>query len=149
MIPMFVYQCKSVLTKWFGVACLSLALFMPLVGQIIHLPSLGVRNLCDLELSISSLNQSCDGAEACLHIKGGTPPYNIRFSNDNGPNPSPTESLDVCFPNLQAGVYTVKVEDDEGCTAGLTLNIPAIDYFIPAELQHVNCAGGRDGGRAA
>lgn len=113
-------------------------------GQIIHLPSFTVQLDCDLTLSITSFVQTCDGAEVCVHMEGGTPPYNIRFLSDNT-NPSPTEDLDVCFQHLEPGNYTLEVKDDEGCSKELSIEIPAVDYYIPADVQNVSCYGAMDG----
>lgn len=129
------------LTLWF---CFLMSSSSLLQGQIIHLPSFSVLFSCDLEVTTTSFVQTCDGAEVCIHIEGGTPPYNIRFLNDSA-NPTPVDDLDICFQNLAPGNYTLKVEDAEECTQELTIQIPAVDYYIPAEVQHLSCHGAADG----
>lgn len=140
-----VYPFATVFTKLLCWACLSLALIPILEAQIIHFPTASVLMRCDLEVTTTSFMQSCDGAEVCLQIEGGTAPYNIIFSNDDGTNPSPTEDLTICFPNLAPGNYSVKVTDAADCSQDLTINIPAVDYYIPADIEQVSCHGAGDG----
>ena len=140
----FVPIVKVFLTKLFLWLCLFSSLPSLLQGQLIHLPTSTILRACDLEVATTSFSQTCDGAEVCINIAGGTPPYNIRFLNDNS-NPTSTEELDVCFQNLEPGNYTLKVEDEEGCAKELRIEVPAIDYLIPAVEQQISCHGAADG----
>lgn len=140
----FVPIVKGLLAQLIFLFCLVMSFPSLLPGQLIHLPTSTILRSCDLEVSTTSFIQTCDGAEVCIHIEGGTPPYNLRFLNDNS-NPTPTEDLDVCFQNLEAGNYTLKVEDAEGCVQEVKIEIPAVDYYIPAEEKHISCHGAADG----
>lgn len=140
----FVPIVKGLATKLFIWGCLLCSLPSLMNGQLIHLPTSSILSSCDLEVSTTSFSQTCDGAEVCIQIAGGTPPYHIRFLNDNT-NPTPTEELDVCFQNLEPGNYTLKVEDEEECIAELKIEVPAVDYYIPADEQHISCHGAADG----
>ncbi len=141
----FVPIVKGLLTKFIVWSCLLSSFPSLLQGQLIHLPTSTILRSCDLEVTTTSLWQTCDGTEVCIHIEGGTPPYSIRFMNDNN-NPNPTEELDVCFQNVEPGNYTLKVEDEAGCVEELSIEIPAVDYQIPAQEQHISCHGAADGG---
>jgi len=101
-----------------------------------------VRILCDLEVSLTSLDHSCDGATACIQISGGTPPYTVTFSGGDGPG---VENLDVCFTELAAGDYSVTVTDSQDCEASLDFSVPVIDFFLEADITNVSCFGGSDG----
>lgn len=97
---------------------------------------------CNLEASIASTVLTCDGANVCIAIRGGIPPYTIVFGENS---PATNDNLEVCFRNLQPGNYTLKVTDAEGCEASVDINIPAVDYYLEARVEHVSCFGSNDG----
>lgn len=69
--------------------------------------------------------------------QGGTAPYTVSWSNgQNVPN----------VTNLSAGVYTVQISDNGGCTgnASVTIGQPAI-LEANLSITSVSCFGGTDG----
>ena len=103
----------------------------------------GPCDACDLSLEITSELYTCDGADVCFLISGGTAPYTIVFSNND--SPSLSSNLEFCLQNLPPGNYILNVTDATGCTESLELNIPVIDYFLEADITPVSCFGGQDG----
>ncbi len=70
---------------------------------------------------------------AAITISGGTPPYNILWSNG---------IQDTTADSLYAGVYTVTVTDTNGCTGELQISISQPDELI-AQINStdVTCRG--------
>ncbi len=91
---------------------------------------------------IASSNVTCNGGSdgaINISVSGGTPPYSYVWTG--GAN---TQNIS----NLTAGLYTVAVTDDNGCTLpSLTVNItqPTAPVVSNFNSTHVTCAGGTDG----
>lgn len=100
---------------------------------------------CELSVQLQSIQIFCSGADACIEIEGGAPPYTITFSESTNNAPVTTSGLSVCFQDLHPGQYHVAVSDSQGCTGGLTIHIPVIDYLLDADVKPVNCNAGSDG----
>ncbi len=96
----------------------------------------------DLMLDIDSTNPICAGTNSGtidLTITGGLAPYQIDWSNIPGANNPEDQS------NLPAGIYSVTVTDENGCTAvaSVTLIDPVIN--LTAVPSPVSCFGGNNG----
>ncbi len=115
-------------------------------GQVLN-PSLHLLTNCELSVTLVSTQHFCSGAEACIQIEGGVAPYIITFpgtSNTND-NSTTTSGLSICFEDLPPGQYPVLVTDAEGCSGGLTISIPVVDYLLDAQVTPVSCYGGGNG----
>ena len=97
--------------------------------------------------SLSSSNVQCFGGSdgtASVLPSGGTPPYTITWSNSDIGN-----SAD----SLNAGVYTVTIEDGNGCTFDTTVTItePAVlnsqfvNFSVTPAGTNITCNGNSDG----
>ena len=76
-----------------------------------------------------------------LQTSGGTPPY--QYSIDDGLNLQDTNF----FGGLDAGIYHIYVEDDNGCTYVNTVNLSAKLLLIQIlDSKDVSCYGYNDGG---
>lgn len=98
---------------------------------------------CPIEIDITSTTTTCEGADVCLAISGGTPPYTFTLNGQDENNPA--TGLNLCFQDLQPGAYTLTVTDAEGCSQSIDFNIPFVDYFFDANVTDVSCFGGSDG----
>ena len=91
----------------------------------------------------STVYSYCTGtntAELCAIAFGGIEPYNYVWSDVLGQTTS-------CADNLLAGIYTVTVLDDEGCSASDTRNIDSVTNSMQATtaVTDVSCFGLSDG----
>jgi hypothetical protein len=71
-------------------------------------------------------------------VNGGTPPYSYVWSSgETSPN----------LPSIPAGIYTVTVTDQGGCTGTETFQINEPSALISQVInrENVTCAGGNDG----
>lgn len=116
----------------------------PAQGQILD-ASFQPLTHCELSIQLQSVQFFCSGANACIEIEGGAPPYTITFSESTGNAAITTSDLSVCFQDLHPGQYTVLASDSQGCTGSLTIQIPVIDYLLDADVKPVSCNGGSDG----
>ncbi len=93
-------------------------------------------------ISVGSLvtDVTCNGftnGEIDLTISGGTSPYNFNWSNS-----SVTEDIS----NLAAGIYTVTITDDRGCTATASAIVSEPTALTAStSVTDVSCGGGTDG----
>lgn len=72
-----------------------------------------------IEIALSKTNVPCFGESegiALANARGGTPPYNYSWNDENG-------QKDSLATNLLEGVYTVQVVDRNGCIAQDSINI--------------------------
>jgi len=100
-----------------------------------------------IDLTFTKVNESCyeakDG-EIDLTVSGGTFPYTISWSGPNG-----FSSTDEDILNLEPGLYTVNVVDDNECNASTSINIEEATQInvteISASHRDVSCHGGSDG----
>ncbi|MFN8309054.1 MAG: gliding motility-associated C-terminal domain-containing protein [Chitinophagales bacterium] len=94
-----------------------------------------------LALNGTITNVTCNGANdgaVDLTISGGTPPYSIFWSNGfTGEDPV----------GLPAGIFTVNVTDQNGCTSNavFTITSPAALLLNFDTLKNVLCYGGNSG----
>ncbi len=85
--------------------------------------------------AIVNNNVSCYGGldgSACATVSGGTPPYNINWSNG---------IPQYCFNGFSAGIYVFLIEDANGCTAvsnPIFITEPP-QLFAHAGLDTVSC----------
>lgn len=102
--------------------------------------SVQIDNTPGLSISASSVDATCgqcDG-QATVTPAGGTPPYNVLWSDGQ----TTTTATDLC-----AGVYTILVEESNGCTQQFDVTInnvggPTIDNI---NQTNVSCFGLSDG----
>lgn len=108
---------------------------------------------CDFSLSINGeavefvadtilVNQNCgasDGEVGLNNVSGGTPPYEYSF--EGGPFGN-----DNVFDGLDAGTYTIEVQDANGCSEDyeLTIDIDGGPEAIDSTTVAANC-GANDG----
>jgi gliding motility-associated-like protein len=98
-----------------------------------------------LQISITHTDVTCNGAgdgSILLEVTGGTNPYGISWTGPDGFTSDQTE-----LENLEPGIYSVTVTDDNGCSATADVEIteyPEIDLSIN-ELQNESCPGTMDG----
>ncbi|HJW28364.1 MAG TPA: hypothetical protein VJ508_03840, partial [Saprospiraceae bacterium] len=103
------------------------------------------------ELTVSCMtlqNESAPGAmdgSARITVSGGIPPYTISWSGPSSGsiNLAADGSFDIV--NLTAGVYTVTVQDANGCTETcqftITSNIPCTVAIDNIQTQDAACSG--------
>ncbi|MPR35272.1 FG-GAP-like repeat-containing protein [Salmonirosea aquatica] len=75
-----------------------------------------------------------------VSASGGTAPYTYSIGGDSQPGGT--------FDELAAGIYTVTVTDDNGCTANTPVTIAQPDAALGLQTtaqNNVNCFGGNDG----
>ncbi|MFQ5445563.1 MAG: Kazal-type serine protease inhibitor domain-containing protein [Saprospiraceae bacterium] len=98
---------------------------------------------CTLSLAISSYEPFCDGADVCVSISGGIPPFTFTLNGVNQQVTSPGPV--ICFHDLPSGTYYLIAEDAQGCSAGLVFHIPQAGGIYDAVFTPVSCFGGHDG----
>lgn len=91
-------------------------------------------------LTTSKIDVKCNGGKngsATVVVNGGTPPYNILWSN--------TATI-ATASGLSAGTYSVTVTDTKGCTkvATVTVTEPAA-IVLNIKGSNLKCGGGNDG----
>jgi gliding motility-associated-like protein len=90
--------------------------------------------------SFSSTFASCNlsNGSATVTVQGGTLPYTYAWS---------AGSQSQTQPGVTAGVYTVTVTDDKGCTLSNSVLVanPAAPQLINTAITHVNCYGAANG----
>jgi hypothetical protein len=95
-----------------------------------------------LEVFTNSTNASCGGSDgtATANPTGGTPLYSYIW------NSVPPQATQVAT-NLPAGIYTVTVTDQNGCTATSTAPITTVAGPVATaqNVSNVRCHGGSDG----
>jgi gliding motility-associated-like protein len=95
-----------------------------------------------LAVSATTSNSNCGNADgsACASITGGSPPF-VYSWNDPGLQTT------SCANNLNAGVYTISVTDDHGCSVTNVANVndnQAPTVTIPTSTD-VTCGGASNG----
>ena len=103
----------------------------------------GACNSCELEAIVANLDVDCDGGDVCVLVSGGVAPYTFILGNQV--SSTTTTDLEICFQNLEAGNYFLRIKDMEGCQTTLEFSIPVVDYFVDARIKNVSCFGGEDG----
>ncbi|MBI2279329.1 MAG: SprB repeat-containing protein [Bacteroidetes bacterium] len=109
--------------------------------------SITLSNPTQLVLIMSSTNVSADGlcdGNASVNISGGTPPYNVLWSNLET---TLTTSNTLCY-----GIATVTVTDANGCSVmgSVVVNNPTCSAFnVTANSTDVSCYGGNNGTAAS
>lgn len=92
-----------------------------------------------ISISITSTNASCDAADgsATANASGGTSPFSYAWN---------TGESGQTISNLAAGVYTVTVTDDNGCTSAedVTITSPS-GLSVSASSIDATCNGLSDG----
>ncbi|PLX03049.1 MAG: hypothetical protein C0594_11135, partial [Marinilabiliales bacterium] len=79
-------------------------------------------------------NGDCDGT-ATVDVNGGTAPYDFEWSNND---------LTQDISGLCAGIYTVTVTDDNGCTAPISTP-PITTCFEITDILVNSCGGSQEG----
>ncbi len=94
-----------------------------------------------VQATIAATDVSCAGnidGSVDLTVWGGTPPYVYDWNNGQ----FATQDLE----NVPAGVYTVVVTDEKGCTGTLTATVQQPSPInVTDSKTDVNCFGGSDG----
>lgn len=94
-----------------------------------------------LHLVYNKKDISCfagNDGEINLTIKGGTPNYEIAWSNG---------SRKSNITNCRAGIYTIRVSDRNNCLLTETIELlqPESAIYISGETNHVSCKDGNNG----
>jgi gliding motility-associated-like protein len=95
-----------------------------------------------LEVVTTTTNSNCGTADgtACAAITGGSPPFTYSWND-------PATQTNSCAVNLNAGVYTISVTDDHGCSITNVANVNdnnAPIVTIPVSSD-VTCFGAANG----
>ncbi len=98
----------------------------------------------DSLVTSSVVNNNCNGTTigtATIGVKDGTPAYTYAWSNG---------TTTATASGLAAGVYTVAVDDANGCvgtTVTVTITQPTLlrDSIVATSLKNVTCNGGTNG----
>ncbi|KAF5063072.1 SprB repeat protein [anaerobic digester metagenome] len=106
-----------------------------------------------LSVNASTVNASCFGSESGkvdVAIAGGTPPYNIRLLNSSNVTikTTTTSSSSHLFSGIGAGVYSVKITDENGCSTSkdeLIISNPAQPIAMQLVPSPITCFGKNDG----
>ncbi len=103
--------------------------------------SVTVNQPAPLQLATNTTMANCNVADgsATVIVNGGTPTYSYLWSPGNSTVANPT--------NLFAGVYSVSVTDNNGCTENTVANIPSGGGPVINALttQNVSCFGSNNG----
>ncbi|MEO1437835.1 MAG: gliding motility-associated C-terminal domain-containing protein, partial [Bacteroidota bacterium] len=96
-----------------------------------------------LDISLNGSDLLCKGdstGTVAVAVQGGTPGYTFLWNN---PDSSTTSTVE----NLFAGIYTVTVTDDNGCTATGTTEVTEPAEFLGTNATPINasCFGRSDG----
>ena len=102
-------------------------------GSSIELDNLAVGSPDPLELTPVLVGNNLD-----LEVAGGTPPYS--YSIDGGA----TFSGSPGFEGLANGTYDIVVQDANGCTLSLPIEVNLI-LDAQLDIEHLSCAGAGDG----
>ncbi len=96
-----------------------------------------------LSATTSVVNALCNGGNGSidLMVTGGTTPYTYSWSDLPG-SPDPEDRA-----GIGAGLYTVTVTDNNGCTktASATITQPAAALNISSVITPINCNGNNNG----
>ena len=91
-------------------------------------------------INSNSTDVTCFGnnnGSASVNVSGGNAPYTYNWSNGN------TTSSTT---NLTAGVYTIVISDDNGCSNSNTISInEPSQLMVSANVQSINCYGSNNG----
>ena len=94
----------------------------------------------ELLTNVTPTHVTCFGnneGEATATPSGGTPPYSYEWS---------TGDFTATITGLAAGIYTVTVTDDEGCTDTISTEVIELALLgVVGSVTDVNCNGGSDG----
>ncbi len=96
--------------------------------------------------SITGTNVSCFGGNdgsVDVTVSGGTPNYTYTWQNSTGNLSNNTQDLS----NLNASIYSVEINDNNGCTAIETIEItqPMSPVSISGTITNVDCYGTNTG----
>ncbi|RXP47044.1 PKD domain-containing protein [Lutibacter sp. HS1-25] len=93
----------------------------------------------EIIIDVTKTDVTCYGANdgsIQIALQGGVAPYMISWSNlGNG----------LTQNNLSAGIYTVKVEDQNGCEKVETIEITQPIFYIDPLVTQISCFGENDG----
>ncbi|GHT13544.1 hypothetical protein FACS189426_18610 [Bacteroidia bacterium] len=110
-----------------------------------------------ISVSSTSANVSCyNGNNGLINVvmSGGTKPYKLSYSKDNGSYVEIQSNNSFVLDNLGAGVYDFWVTDNNNCSAlidgsatkTITITQPAEDFvFVSQKVKHPSGAGRSDG----
>ena len=112
-------------------------------GGCIEMASFDIIEPALLELNFTIVNPTCPFDDGSIEVfpSGGTTPYDIEWSEFNGP----VFSTDALIDNLAPGIYVVLVSDDNNCMAGDTISINHPTPMVTETVTPVTCPGGMDG----
>jgi len=108
----------------------------------VHTQTIIVSEPSAIVIAGTATNVSCNGGtngSISVVVSGGVSPY--LFDWNTGET---TQSV----AGLPAGVYTVTVTDDNGCSSSMSWTITeptALSCICPSSVTNVSCAGGSDG----
>lgn len=84
------------------------------------------------QVNITTINSVCssDGGSITAYVVGGTPPitYTLVGPTGNTINVT-TNQIQYSFPGLESGLYTIFVEDANGCSLSKEINLISEDKF--------------------
>ncbi|MCA1761381.1 MAG: gliding motility-associated C-terminal domain-containing protein [Flavobacteriales bacterium] len=96
-----------------------------------------------LVISTTVQNANCAQAdgEASASVTGGTAVYTFTWTNESGDTLSDTSDL----LNVESGIYTITVSDENGCEVSELVSISDQNGSINGTLVNPTCSGGVDG----
>jgi gliding motility-associated-like protein len=97
-----------------------------------------------IDTSFSAINATCNNCDGSLKVtpNGGTSPYNFVWTDASANQIGTTDSIG----NLCAGLYTVQITDNQGCSATFTRSISDDGAeSLSTSKTDVSCFNGNDG----
>jgi gliding motility-associated-like protein len=96
-----------------------------------------------LSLSAAPVTSTCGNSNGSITITAGGGTGSIQYSNDNGT----AWQSSPAFGGLAAGSYAIVVQDDNGCTETMNVNVPGAPSPVIAAVPvtDVTCNSGTNG----
>jgi hypothetical protein len=116
--------------------------------------NVGIDNYAQIESRITTEPIQCDGessGQLTVSANSGMPDYTITLMPNNLPISGRGEDVPVIFDNLSPGVYSIRIDDANGCTrtfideAVITNPDPIVITSNESTLTHVICYGDNGG----
>ncbi|WP_460191316.1 PKD domain-containing protein, partial [Urechidicola sp. KH5] len=108
-------------------------------GCFKEIGSINITQPDGITISYTKVDETCYGAmdgAITLNVSGGTGSFTYDWS-DFGSGPIRT--------NLSAGIYTVIVTDESGCSQSESIEITSPEFHIEPVVSNISCFGANDG----